>query len=104
MTISPTRPKYAESLHSHPGGRGTPSSPSNVQLVHKRGKPILRFGLRVLGLGAVVSLGIDLLTWLLTREGNPVRITLGLVLLGAAGAAIGIGALLDTYDRRRLGI
>jgi len=70
--------------------------------VRKRGKPILRFGLRVLGLGAVVSLAIDLLTWLLTREGNPVRITLGLILLGAAGTAIGFGVLLDAVDRRRL--
>ena len=77
---------------------------TKVEIVPKRGKPILRFGLRVLGLGAVVSLGIDLLTWLLTREGNLVRITLGLVLLGAAGAAISVGALLDSYDRRKLGI
>ena len=80
------------------------SSPSNVQLVRKRGKPIVRFGLRILGLGAGVSLGIDILTWLLTREGNPVRVALGLVLLGAAGGAIGIGGLLDAYDRRKLGI
>ena len=77
---------------------------TTVEIVPKRGKPILRFGLRVLGLGAVVSLGIDLVTWLLTREGNIVRLTLGLILLGAAGAAIGIGALLDAYDRRKLNI
>jgi len=51
----------------------------------------------------VVSLGIDLVTWLLTREGNPVRITLGLILLGAAGTAIIIGAILDAYDQRKLG-
>jgi len=77
---------------------------TKVEIVPKRGKPILRFGFRVLGLGAVVSLGIDLVTWLLTREGNIVRLTLGLILLGAAGAAIGIGALLDAYDRRKLNI
>ena len=103
MTISPTRPKYAEDV-PRPRGRFTSDSPSRIQLVRKRGKPILRFGLRVLGLGAVVSLGIDLVTWLLTREGNIVRLTLGLILLGAAGAAIGIGALLDAYDRRKLNI
>jgi len=52
----------------------------------------------------VASLGIDLITWLFTREGNLVRIALGLVLLGGAAAAIGLGLLIDRYDKRRLRI
>ena len=63
-----------------------------------------RIGFRLLGLGAVISLGIDLVTWLLTREGNPVRIALALILLGGAVVAIGIGFLVDEYDKRKLGI
>jgi len=75
-----------------------------VLLIKKRGQPLRRIGFRILGLGAVVSLGIDLVTWLLTKEGNPVRIGLGLVLLGGATVAIGIGHLIDEYDKRKLGI
>ena len=75
-----------------------------VLLIKKRGQPLKRIGFRILGLGAVVSLGIDLVTWLLTKEGNPVRIGLGLVLLGGAVVAIGIGLLIDEYDKRKLGI
>jgi hypothetical protein len=58
----------------------------------------------MLGPGAVTSLGIDLLTWIVTREGNPVRIALGLLLLGGAGLAVGIGFIIDYYDKRRLGV
>ena len=79
-------------------------TPRKVQLIKKRGQPLRRIGFRILGLGAVVSLGIDLVAWLLTREGNLVRIVLGLVLLGGAAAAIGLGLLIDRYDKRRLGI
>ena len=86
------------------GGRWTSSPPGQVELVRRRGKPIRRIGLRVLGLGAAVSLGIDALTWLLTREGNLVRVVLGLVLLAVAAVAIAIGSLIDVYDRNRLGI
>ena len=75
-----------------------------VLLIKKRGQPLKRIGFRILGLGAVVSLGIDLVTWLLTKEGNPVRIGLGLGLLGGAVVAIGIGLLIDEYDKRKLGI
>ena len=75
-----------------------------VLLIKKRGQPLKRIGFRILGLGAVVSLGIDLVTWLLTKEGNPVRIGLGLVLLGGSVVAIGIGLLIDEYDKRKLGI
>ena len=70
-------------------------TPRKVQLIKKRGQPLRRIGFRILGLGAVVSLGIDLVAWLLTREGNLVRIVLGLVLLGSAVVAIGIGLLID---------
>jgi len=79
-------------------------TPRKVQLIKKRGQPLRRIGFRILGLGAVVSLGIDLVAWLLTREGNLVRIVLGLVLLGSAAVAIGIGLLIDQYDKRKLGI
>jgi len=79
-------------------------TPRKVQLIKKRGQPLRRIGFRILGLGAVVSLGIDLVAWLLTREGNLVRIVLGLVLLGGAVVAIGIGLLIDQYDKRKLGI
>ena len=79
-------------------------TPRKVQLIKKRGQPLRRIGFRILGLGAVVSLGIDLVTWLLTKEGNPVRIGLGLALLGGAVVAIGIGLLIDEYDKRKLGI
>jgi len=79
-------------------------TPRKVQLVKKRGQPLRRIGFRILGLGAVVSLGIDLVAWLLTREGNLVRIVLGLVLLGGAVVAIGIGLLIGQYDKRKLGI
>jgi len=79
-------------------------TPRKVQLIKKRGQPLRRIGFRILGLGAVVSLGIDLVAWLLTREGNLVRIVLGLVLLGSAVVAIGIGLLIDQYDKRKLGI
>ena len=75
-----------------------------VELIKKRGQPLRKIGFRILGLGAVASLGIDLITWLLTREGNLVRIALGLVLLGGAASAIGLGLLIDRYDKRRLGI
>ena len=75
-----------------------------VELIKKRGQPLRKIGFRILGLGAVASLGIDLITWLLTREGNLVRIALGLVLLGGAAAAIGLGLLIDRYDKRRLRI
>jgi len=81
-----------------------PSTRRKVQLIKKRGQPLRKIGFRILGLGAVASLGIDLVTWILTREGNLVRIALGLVLLGGAAAAIGIGFLIDRYDKRRLGI
>ena len=80
------------------------STQRKVELIKKRGQPLRRIGFRILGLGAVVSLGIDLVTWLLTKEGNPVRITLGLSLLGGAAAAVGVGFLIDRYDKRRLGI
>jgi len=80
------------------------STRRKVQLIKKRGQPLRKIGFRILGLGAVASLGIDLVTWILTREGNLVRIALGLVLLGGAGAAIGIGFLIDRYDKRKLGI
>ena len=79
-------------------------TPRKVQLIKKRGQPLRRIGFRILGLEAVVSLGIDLVAWLLTREGNLVRIVLGLVLLGGAVVAIGIGLLIDQYDKRKLGI
>jgi len=79
-------------------------TPRKVQLIKKRGQPLRRIGFRILGLGAVVSLGIDLVAWLLTREGNLVRVVLGLVLLGGAVVAIGIGLLIDQYDKRKLGI
>ena len=75
-----------------------------VQLIKKRGQPLRKIGFRILGLGAVASLGIDLITWLLTREGSLVRIALGLVLLGGAVAAIGMGLLIDQYDKRKLRI
>ena len=75
-----------------------------VQLIKKRGQPLRKIGFRILGLGAVASLGIDLISWLLTREGSLVRIALGLVLLGGAVAAIGMGLLIDQYDKRKLGI
>ena len=75
-----------------------------VQLIKKRGQPLRKIGFRILGLGAVASLGIDLITWLITKEGNLVRIALGLVLLGGAVAVIGIGLLIDQYDKRKLGI
>ena len=75
-----------------------------VLLIKKRGQPLKRIGFRILGLGAVVSLGIDLVTWLLTKQGNPVRIGRGLALLGGAVVAIGIGLLIDEYDKRKLGI
>jgi len=88
-----------------PAGVDTESkTPRKVQLIKKRGQPLRRIGFRILGLGAVVSLGIDLVAWLLTREGNLVRIVLGLVLLGGAVVAIGIGLLIDQYDKRKLGI
>jgi len=88
-----------------PAGVDTASNTSRkVQLIKKRGQPLRRIGFRILGLGAAVSLGIDLVTWLLTREGNPVRIALGLVLLGGAVVVIGIGLLIDQYDKRKLGI
>lgn len=61
-------------------------------------------GLRILGPGAGISLAVDLLTWALTREGNPVRIALGLALLAAAVAAIGIGLIIDRNDERKLGV
>ena len=80
------------------------NAPRKVQLIKKRGQPLRRIGFRILGLGAVVSLGIDLVTWRLPREGNPVRIALGLVLLGGAVVAVGIGLLIDQYDKRKLGI
>ena len=83
---------------------GAASIQRKVELIKKRGQPLRRIGFRILGLGAVVSLGIDLVTWLLTKEGNPVRITLGLVLLVGAAAAVGVGFLIDQYDKRRLGI
>ena len=79
-------------------------TPRKVQLIKKRGQPLRRIVFRILGLGAVVSLGIDLVAWLLTREGNLVRVVLGLVLLGGAVVAIGIGLLIDQYDKRKLGI
>ncbi len=88
-----------------PAGVDTASNtPRKVHLIKKRGQPLRRIGFRILGLGAVVSLGVDLVTWLLTREGNAVRIALGLVLLGGAVVAIGIGLLIDQYDKRKLGI
>jgi len=79
-------------------------TPRKVQLIKKRGQPLRKIGFRILGLGAVASLGIDLITWLLTREGNLVRIALGFVLLGGAVAAIATGLLIDQYDKRKLGI
>ena len=75
-----------------------------MELVKKRGKPLRRIGFRILGLGAVASLSIDFLTWILTREGNPVRITLALLLLGGAAIAIGVGSLWDWRDKRKLGL
>jgi len=80
------------------------STARKVELIKKRGQPLRKIGFRILGLGAVASLGIDLITWLLTREGNLVRIALGFVLLGGAVAAIGMGLLIDQYDKRKLGI
>jgi hypothetical protein len=80
------------------------SNRRKVQLIKKRGQPLRKIGFRILGLGAVASLGIDLITWLLTREGNLVRIALGFVLLGGAVAAIGTGLLIDQYDKRKLRI
>jgi len=82
----------------------TSQTPGKVQLIKKRGQPLRKIGFRILGLGAVASLGVDLITWLLTREGNLVRIALGLVLLGGAVAAIGTGLLIDQYDKRNLGV
>jgi hypothetical protein len=52
----------------------------------------------------VGSLGIDFVSWLLTQEGNGVRIALGFVLLAGAAASIGIGSLIDRYDKHRLGL
>jgi hypothetical protein len=75
-----------------------------VRLIKRRGRPLRQVGLRILGPGAGISLGIDLLTWTLTREGNPIRVALGLAVLGTAVAAIGIGSMLDRFDRRKLGI
>ncbi len=82
----------------------TSHSTRKIELIKKRGQPLRKIGFRFLGLGAVASLGIDLITWLLTREGNLVRIALGLVLLGGAAAAIVLGLLIDRYDKRRLGL
>lgn len=82
----------------------TSATREGVQLVKKRGKPLRRIGFRILGIGAVTSLAIDSLTWILTREGNPVRISIALLLLGGAAMAIGAGSVLDRLDRRKLGL
>ena len=81
-----------------------PTPLRKVQLIKKRGQPLRKIGFRILGLGAVTSLGIDLVTWLITREGNLVRIALGFVLLGGAVAVIGTGLLIDQHDKRKLRI
>lgn len=76
----------------------------DLPLVKKRGKPLRTAALRFLGPGAAVSLSIDFVAWTLSREGNPVRVALGLGILGAAGFAIALGFLIDRHDARTLGI
>lgn len=79
-------------------------APEDLGLVKKRGKPWRNAAIRVLGPGAAISLGIDVVAWLVSREGNPVRIALGLGILGAAGVAVALGLLIDRHDERKLGI
>ena len=77
---------------------------SRTQLRLKRGAMWRRIGRGALAPGAVGSLVVDALTWVVAREGSPVRIALGVLLLLGALVSVGVGLLLDACDRRHLSI
>lgn len=78
-----------------------PAWPDRVP-IPKRGSHLRGYGRTLLLVGGVGGITLDGLTWLLTREGNLVRVALGAGVAGFAVFLLALAHVIDRVDESRL--